>query len=537
MHDSEVVASIADDCSGGGLTEAYDRYADPLYKYCLASLGEPAEAADAVQDTFVIAAARLADLREPNRLRAWLFAVARNECQRIARPGRPEFAPAQTQFVMAGAPRVPAEAERARLRGLLDDATTGLTPGEREVIELELRQGLAVAEVASVVGVSRTRANALAARAREHLGASLAAVVVARAGRRDCRQLSGMLAGWDGELTVPLREQLDRHIGRCATCSTRRDLELHPARLLDQSPDEALAAAAADSLLAADGAPDALRAHTLALATGQEPEAIAHRGAVLSQAAIFDSQGFPKAPPEPKEAPARGDKGRSASRRGRVAVAAGLVAAAVVGTVAVALADGSGHGKQAAGHPSDSALPTGASAAAPFGASPGTSPANSATRAAATATATSTGSATTAPTGTPTAGHHATTPAAPPTPTTNPSASASASTATPTGQATPGTLSVSPSGGTLWVPPGGTTISLKAQGGPVTWSSTVSSGSGTVQLSPSGGTINAGATATVTVTASGSADGRQVTINPGGTAFTIFIALLAWSIPALLAVI
>ena len=78
MHDSEVIASFVGDRSGG-LTEAYDRYADPLYKYCLALLGEPAEAADAVQDTFVIAAARLEDLREPYRLRAWLYAVARNE--------------------------------------------------------------------------------------------------------------------------------------------------------------------------------------------------------------------------------------------------------------------------------------------------------------------------------------------------------------------------------------------------------------------------------------------------------------------------
>ena len=108
MHDSEVVASIADDCSGGGLTEAYDRYADPLYRYCLASLGEPAKAADAVQDTFVIAAARLAELREPDRLRAWLYAVARNECERIARPARPEFVftSAQAHFMVAGAPKV-----------------------------------------------------------------------------------------------------------------------------------------------------------------------------------------------------------------------------------------------------------------------------------------------------------------------------------------------------------------------------------------------------------------------------------------------
>src|ERR1700722_15170940 len=101
MQDSEVAASFAGDRTDG-LAEAYDRYADPLYKYCLAFLGEPAEAADAVRDTFVIAAARLADLREPDRLRAWLYAVARNECQRIARPGRPVFAAAQAQFVMAG---------------------------------------------------------------------------------------------------------------------------------------------------------------------------------------------------------------------------------------------------------------------------------------------------------------------------------------------------------------------------------------------------------------------------------------------------
>jgi hypothetical protein len=56
MHDSEVAASIESDRSGE-LAEAYDRYADPLYKYCLALLGDPAEAVDAVQDTFVIAAA------------------------------------------------------------------------------------------------------------------------------------------------------------------------------------------------------------------------------------------------------------------------------------------------------------------------------------------------------------------------------------------------------------------------------------------------------------------------------------------------
>jgi RNA polymerase sigma factor (sigma-70 family) len=519
MHDSEVAAPIGSDRSGG-LTEAYDRYADPLYKYCLAFLGDPAQAADAVRDTFVIAAARGVDLREPSRLRAWLYAMARNECRRITRPGTAAFASAQPPVVMAGGTDADEDAERARLRDLLDAATRGLAPGEREIIELELRHGLSVAEVASVVGVSRTRANTQASRARGHLEDCLAAVVVARAGRRDCRVLSGMLAEWDGQLTPALREQLHRHIGRCAVCTTRRDLELHPARLFDQSPGEALAAAAAASLRVAVGPPDALRARTLTLIAGQDPDATTPQAAVRGQAGTYDSHGFPQPEPGPEETPARGDAGGHARRKRRVAVAAGLGTAAVIGVVAVALIDNSGHGKLTAGHLAGSAPQTGPAAAAPIGASPGASPTSS-------ASPTRSGSATTAPQRTPTAARRATTPTASPSATINPTATGRASTPTPTSTATaaPGALNVSPSGGALLVPPGDTTISLTAQGGPVTWSSTVSGGLGTVQLSPSSGTIKAGATVSVTVSASGAASGRQVTINPGGTVFTIFIGL------------
>ena len=79
MSDSELVASIvAGDPEG--LAAAYDRYAGDLFGYCQSLLQDPDDAADAVQDTFVIAASKLAGLRDPERLRAWLFAVARNEC-------------------------------------------------------------------------------------------------------------------------------------------------------------------------------------------------------------------------------------------------------------------------------------------------------------------------------------------------------------------------------------------------------------------------------------------------------------------------
>ena len=84
MRDSEVVAAIVEG-DPDGLAEAYSRYAAPLYSLCRAMLREPADAADAVQDTFIVAAARLSGLRDPERLRPWLYAVARNECHRRLR--------------------------------------------------------------------------------------------------------------------------------------------------------------------------------------------------------------------------------------------------------------------------------------------------------------------------------------------------------------------------------------------------------------------------------------------------------------------
>src|SRR5258707_8831740 len=64
---------------------AHPRYPPTLYAYCRPLRAEPADAADAVQDTFIIAGGKLAALRDPDRLRPWLYAVARNECSRRLR--------------------------------------------------------------------------------------------------------------------------------------------------------------------------------------------------------------------------------------------------------------------------------------------------------------------------------------------------------------------------------------------------------------------------------------------------------------------
>lgn len=85
MQDRAVVeAVIAGDADGFGA--AYDQYAASLYACCRAVLPEP-EAAEAVLDTFLVAAAKLNGLRDPERFGPWLHAVARNECLRRLGPG------------------------------------------------------------------------------------------------------------------------------------------------------------------------------------------------------------------------------------------------------------------------------------------------------------------------------------------------------------------------------------------------------------------------------------------------------------------
>jgi RNA polymerase sigma factor (sigma-70 family) len=568
MRDTEVVASIVAG-DPNGLATAYDRYADPLFKYCKSLLRDPADAADAVQDTFVIAASRLDGLREPERFRAWLYAVARNESLRILRAKKGTSALDEAPDVTDDSADVSEHAHRAELRALFEEAAAGLNPGEREVIELQLRQGLEAGEVATVLGVSRNHAHSLLSRARDQLEACLGVLLVGRAGRGECGELGAMLAGWDGRLTVLLRKRVHRHIEHCATCTARRAFELRPAMLLDLSPGAAMAAGAAESFRLAFGVPPGLKAHTIALASGHGQGAAAHSTAVLSRAGAFGKQGFPR----PAHAGLAGQHGVAggvralrSSPRGQAAMAAAVVVAVAIAAVAFALT-----GRDEHFAPSANPKPPGSAPIAPPPASAAAKPAASTSGTVRPATVKPTAR---KPSPTPPAPASAaraslkpTPPTASPSPaptrarpsptarTARPTPPQAPTTARPTPAPTrassppppppppptPGTLSVLPGGGTMIVVPGptGSLVSLHASGGAVSWSVSVANDPNhAVSVSPAeAGTLTpADPAVTLTVRVSkfvrcglGTATPcPAITISPGGATFAVWTG---WTLP------
>ncbi len=236
--DAELVCgSMAGDKAA--FAEIYDRYADRLHDFCVGMLRDYDGAADCVQETFVVAATRLHQLREPDKLRPWLYSVARNEALRRLRERRRET-PADeipdSQSDDAGPDTLSA---RTELADLIAEVAGGLSDRDRALLDLTLRHGMDGTELADALGVSHTNANTMVHRLRRTIERSLGALLVSRRAQNTvgaCAELREILAGWDGQFTVLMRKRVSRHIESCSTCDEERRRLVSPAALLGAAP-------------------------------------------------------------------------------------------------------------------------------------------------------------------------------------------------------------------------------------------------------------------------------------------------------------
>jgi RNA polymerase sigma factor (sigma-70 family) len=105
----------------------YDRYADRLHDFCLGMVRNRDAAADCVQDVFCTAATQLVKLREPDRLRPWLYAIARNEALRCIRERQREQASDELPEAASQEAGPDTIAGRIELAALIAEAAGGLS--------------------------------------------------------------------------------------------------------------------------------------------------------------------------------------------------------------------------------------------------------------------------------------------------------------------------------------------------------------------------------------------------------------------------
>lgn len=148
-----------------GKPEAFERFVEHfrarIFRYSWLMCGLPEDAEEVAQETLLKVFESFGTLREPERIRPWVFRIARNVC--LMQRRRSVFAPAQELSLdELPSPAEPADdsplAERmlltGELRAVLDRVILDMPPTYRSVVVLRDLEELTTEETAQILGVS-----------------------------------------------------------------------------------------------------------------------------------------------------------------------------------------------------------------------------------------------------------------------------------------------------------------------------------------------------------------------------------------------
>ena len=126
-----------------GITAAVEEYGSMLYRICLVSLGNSADAEDAVQDAFLKYIQKAPAFESGEHEKAWLIRVAVNTCKDIIKRRRPQI---DIETVQQSAP--------LRESGEVMATLMSLPEKFRTVLVLHYVEGYSVKETAEITGKS-----------------------------------------------------------------------------------------------------------------------------------------------------------------------------------------------------------------------------------------------------------------------------------------------------------------------------------------------------------------------------------------------
>jgi RNA polymerase sigma-70 factor (ECF subfamily) len=148
--DAELVARALRDRHA--FAPLYERYAEPIFRFCYARLGSEEAAADATSEIFTKALMALSQFRGGS-FRAWIFTIAHHVVIDRYRARPPDTSLTAAAALTDPTPTPEQAAMLADQRRAFHDLLAQLTDDQRRIIELRLA-GLTGAEIAEVLGCS-----------------------------------------------------------------------------------------------------------------------------------------------------------------------------------------------------------------------------------------------------------------------------------------------------------------------------------------------------------------------------------------------
>jgi RNA polymerase sigma-70 factor (ECF subfamily) len=160
--------------------ELYDAYFTRIYGYVAARVRSPADAEDAVADTFVRALDKLPhfEYRGPGSFVAWLFRIARNRVlDEHAKRARLATLDPHPDVRDRALDDPAADVEEAEAGRVIRELIRSLPPRRQEVVALRFFGGLRNREIAEVIGVDQRTVASHLCRALDELRTKYEAVM------------------------------------------------------------------------------------------------------------------------------------------------------------------------------------------------------------------------------------------------------------------------------------------------------------------------------------------------------------------------
>ena len=196
-------------------------------------VGDSDATADAVQDTFTRALQHLDDLREPDRFRPWLLAIARHAAtdQLRARKRVTSLDESHDELLASPGPGPESVAEVRELADQVQGCVSGLSKRDAAAVTMVTQLGFTPAQVADALGVTPGAAKVIVHRARRRLRNALALQLMVKQPTLACDDFQKLLE--DDPLGAA------KHIEQCETCIERAGAEVVPFEFAPETPDVA----------------------------------------------------------------------------------------------------------------------------------------------------------------------------------------------------------------------------------------------------------------------------------------------------------